>query len=417
VLKPFFRLTDFIGVELLELIRQPFLLLAMVLGPFLILLVFGIGHSASQPPLKTILVIPQNIEVTRDVAYWRDRLNGPLEVIAVTANQQPAISAVQQGTADLAVLVPANAAATFSKGQSIPLPVVTLQIDPVQLGYVQFAAYVLASELNKQVIAQAASRLQQSLKQTNASQAAAAAAATTGNNSLTGLGGIVSNVESIPPEVLASPFVSKVENLASVQPNYVAFYGPAALALLLQHLAITLTSLSIVRERLLGTIELYKAAPTSAFGILLGKFLSYGLVSLLVAAALLALMLRFLGVPLLGDPRMLAITVALLLFASLGAGLTISLISTSAENAVQYSMLVLLASVFFSGFFLPLNTLLPPALAISDILPVTYGIYALQDVMLRGQPPAPALLGALAVMGIMFSILNTILFSRELRRS
>ncbi|MCB0197250.1 MAG: hypothetical protein KDJ65_35210, partial [Anaerolineae bacterium] len=52
--------------------------------------------------------------------------------------------------------------------------------------------------------------------------------------------------------------------------------------------------------------------------------------------------------------------------------------------AVQYSMIVLLTSVFFSGFLLGLNTLWEPVRVISWSLPATYGILLLRDIMLRG---------------------------------
>ena len=51
-------------------------------------------------------------------------------------------------------------------------------------------------------------------------------------------------------------------------------------------------------------------------------------------------------------------------------------------------MLALLAGLFFSGFILPIEGLSYPIKAISWLLPVTYGIAGLQDIMLRGQQPA-----------------------------
>jgi ABC-2 type transport system permease protein len=127
-------------------------------------------------------------------------------------------------------------------------------------------------------------------------------------------------------------------------------------------------------------------------------------------------MIRLLAVPFRGDLALIGLTVVLLLFASLTIGLTLSLLATSQENAVQYSMLVLLASVFFSGFFLPLDTLKLPAIAVSYILPVTYGIQALQDLMLRGVLTSSTPLIALGAMGVLFSLLSIWLLNGELRR-
>ncbi|HLE14445.1 MAG TPA: ABC transporter permease [Anaerolineales bacterium] len=59
---------------------------------------------------------------------------------------------------------------------------------------------------------------------------------------------------------------------------------------------------------------------------------------------------------------------------ALGAGFVISLISQTDTQAVQYTMLLLLASIFFSGFFLDLRLMWEPLSILSRILPATYGI-------------------------------------------
>ena len=64
----------------------------------------------------------------------------------------------------------------------------------------------------------------------------------------------------------------------------------------------------------------------------------------------------------------------------------ISLISENDTQAVQFSMLLLLASIFFSGFFLDLRLMWEPMKAFSYILPATYGMNIMKDVMLRGLP-------------------------------
>ena len=106
-----------------------------------------------------------------------------------------------------------------------------------------------------------------------------------------------------------------------------------------------------------------------------------------------------------------------MVFASIGLGFFISTISKSESQAVQLSMLVLLTSVFFSGFFLRLDTIWPPVQVVSYLLPVTYGISSLQVIMLRGGEPAWYLLGGLAGLGVFFFGLSFVLFSRQFRRS
>ena len=96
----------------------------------------------------------------------------------------------------------------------------------------------------------------------------------------------------------------------------------------------------------------------------------------------------------------------LLIFASLGFGFAISATSGTDSQAVQASMLVLLASMFFSGFVFPLLQILVPVRYIGYLLPVTYGIINLQNVMLKGIPPPWYFLVALGVMGVVLFVFS-----------
>src|SRR4029079_4044664 len=94
--------------------------------------------------------------------------------------------------------------------------------------------------------------------------------------------------------------------------------------------------------------------------VVAGKILGFGFLAGVIALASLALLVFGLGVPMLGAPVQLATVVSLLIVASLGLGLLISIVSDSERQAVQLSLLVLLASVFFSGFVLPINEVSDP---------------------------------------------------------
>jgi ABC-2 type transport system permease protein len=119
--------------------------------------------------------------------------------------------------------------------------------------------------------------------------------------------------------------------------------------------------------------------------------------------------------------------VGLLILCSLGIGFVVSMVSSSEQQAAQIAMLILIGSVFFSGFIVPQETLSFPVSIVSFLFPATYAIRTLQDVMLRGflrtridvvdlGPVAPymdyVILGAAAVL---FFALTVALFRREFR--
>ena len=117
-------------------------------------------------------------------------------------------------------------------------------------------------------------------------------------------------------------------------------------------MAVALVALSVVRERQSGAMDLFRIAPVRTTELVFGKVIAYGLLGALVAGSSLALLAAVLGVPMLGSLWLIAGVLGLLLLASLGLGLLISLVSDSERQAVQLSLLVLLASMFFSGFVL-----------------------------------------------------------------
>jgi ABC-2 type transport system permease protein len=109
----------------------------------------------------------------------------------------------------------------------------------------------------------------------------------------------------------------------------------------------------------------------------------------------------------LGDPVALAATIGLVLLASLGIGLLIAVISDSERQAVQLSLFVLLASVFFSGFVIAVSEFSEPVKLVAYALPVTHGIRLLQDIMLRGGTTETwefAVLALIALVTLAFSL-------------
>jgi ABC-2 type transport system permease protein len=221
---------------------------------------------------------------------------------------------------------------------------------------------------------------------------------------------------TVPPEVAIAPLTEETVDLSPVRSDIIAYFAPAALALLMQHAAVSLGALAFVRERLGGTFELYSIAPISPARLLLGKYLAYFAFILLIGVALVVGMLSPpLRVPLFGSEWRLIATLALLTLASIGLGFTLSLLAVSERQAVQLAMLMLLAVVFFSGIALPLDALKFPAIVWSYALPATYGIALLHDVMLRGLPGQDRLLLALGAMSLGFFVSSLALLHWRLR--
>lgn len=392
--KSLVRIFSFVGKELRELVRRPGVLISLILGPFLVMLIFGIGYRGTRDPFRTEVVLPADAGLPRDPAYYERLTGGRLRIVAITADRAAAEGRLRARQTNFVVIAPTDAVAQLRSGKQATVQIEWNEVDPVADGLSNLAVYTLVHELNTEIIRQAARQ--------GLSIAAQAASA---------------QVIQIPPDVIAAPLKATTRNVAPSPPGVIDFYSPAVFALVLQHLAVTLAALSMVRERLGGQMDLFRVSPLNSLELLIGKYLAYGLLSLMTSGVVAALLVKILGVPLLGGALPFAGIVLLLAFASLGIGLLISLVADSERQAVQLSMLVLLASVFFSGFVLPVEEFREPVRVLSYVLPVTHGIETLQDSMLRGAIRNAWMLWALGGIGGALFIVSLLRLRRIVRRA
>jgi ABC-2 type transport system permease protein len=226
--------------------------------------------------------------------------------------------------------------------------------------------------------------------------------------------GRLQRFQEMDPDVMVNLFGAETRQIAGIRLSFSHFYSPAVIALLLQHLCVTFGGLSIVREEWMGTLELFMASPLSAAEVLLGKYLSYLVFSTLLTLVLGALVVYGLGVPMLGSWFHYVAVIIGLTFASLGVGFVISTFANQVSQAVQYAMIVLLASVFFSGFFQELKLFRSVIQVISRLIPATYGIRLLQNIMLRGKLSPWAWYYVLLGLGIALFFIAWLLLRRAM---
>ena len=210
----------------------------------------------------------------------------------------------------------------------------------------------------------------------------------------------VQQLSTVDPGILSQPFTPEVQLAVPGEHRITDWYVPAAIVLILQQFGLAFGAMSFVRERQLGITDVLRIAPIGALPAVIGKYLAYLLLGGVMGAILMGLVVRVLDVPMSGNLGAVAAVMALTLFASIGLGLVVSLLCRTDAQAIQYALLILLASLFFSGFFLSLDALGAVARGIAWLLPVTYGMRMLRDVMLRGTDPDWQQMALLAGYGV-----------------
>jgi ABC-2 type transport system permease protein len=391
LVKLVFRVFSVVGKEIIEVLRRPGAIFSLILGPFLILAVFGLGYGGYVKPLRAAVVIDGASTLPNDLASYRDLVRG-IEIVDVTGDRGAAEARLRAGELDAVVVAPADPLADIEAGRQAEVAVIIDVIDPFAVSYAEFLSENLSTAINREIYRRGAAEGQEY-------------AVTIGGR----------DMSNISPDVIASPTRAVLTNLSKAAPTVIGFFGPAALALVIQHMAVILIALSIVRERNSGAIDRFRASPMRATEVVLGKVLAFGLLGGAIAGLSVWLLVTFLDVPMVGSPAAVAMVLGLLLIASLGLGLLISVVSDSERQAVQLALLTLLASMFFSGFVLRISEFQPAVQYISYALPVTHGIALLQQVLLTGSISQVWQLVLLGFIGAVLLVTSWLLLRRELR--
>ncbi len=192
------------------------------------------------------------------------------------------------------------------------------------------------------------------------------------------------------------------------------FIIPGLIAILVQIVALVLAAVAIVRERERGTLEQLLVTPLDPLGLMLGKLAPYLLIGLAEVALVLALMRFGFQVPIRGSVPFLFLMATVYLFALLAMGLFISTRATSQLEAQQMAQMLLLPSIFLSGYIFPAEGLPAPLYYIGRLFPATHMIAILRGVVLRDAGPSQ-LVGHVAALAAM-SIVLVLVSARRIRQ-
>ena len=388
--KSVLRVLAVTGKELVDVVRRPLAIFSIVFGPFLVLAIFGLGF-AGPPPLRTELVIPDGSGLPTDVASYTPDTGPQIVITGIVDDPELARAHLRAQAVDLIVLAPTDGRERLERGEQAVLTVEYDSVSPFWATVASGAADRVASAANRRLIEQVLTE--------------ATTEARRAGQPLP---------PSADPKLLAAPTRAEVRDLAPTEPTILWFYGVAVLVLIVQHVAVTVSALSILQDRQRGAVDLFRVSPIRATELLIGKYLAFATISLLVAGVVLALLVAGFGVPLLGPPEHVILALGLLVLASTGVGLLISLVSDSDRQAVQLALIILLASVFFSGLAIDRSHFTPLVQAISEFLPTTQATAAMQDLLLRGVIRDPAQIAILAAMAGVLFVLGLAWLRREL---
>jgi drug efflux transport system permease protein len=183
------------------------------------------------------------------------------------------------------------------------------------------------------------------------------------------------------------PYTIKTQVRMLYNPELKGAYNfvPGVMALVLMLVCAMMTSISIVREKEMGTMEVLLVSPLKPFRIIIAKTIPYLLVSMLNIASILLLSVYALEVPITGNLWLLIWESILFTVTSLSLGILISN-TAKTQQAAQFTSLMslFLPTLLFSGFLFPVENMPFALQLISNIVPAKWYYIIVKDVMIKG---------------------------------
>lgn len=194
------------------------------------------------------------------------------------------------------------------------------------------------------------------------------------------------------------------------------YFVPGVVANIIMMTTLMLTALAIVREKEIGTMEQLMVTPIRPIELMLGKTLPFAVVGLLDVALVTSAALLIFRVPLRGSVLLLVASSALFLLTSLGAGLFMSTVSQTQQQAMMSSFFFAMPCFMLSGFAFPLRNMPVAVQWLTYLNPLRYFIEIVRGVFLKGTGIGvlwPQVL-ALAIYGVAVVTLSALRFRKRL---
>lgn len=201
------------------------------------------------------------------------------------------------------------------------------------------------------------------------------------------LTGIIGGYQQKFTTATALPYqiVTQTRMLYNPEMNGSLNFIPGVMALILMIVCTTLTSVSVVREKEQGTMEILLVSPFKPILVLVSKAVPYLVLSMLDLILILLLAVFVLNVPILGSIALVLAESALFIVCCLSLGLLISNVATTQQTAMLMSMMgMMLPTILLTGFMFPLENLPIFLQWVSHIIPSRYYYLIVKAVMLKG---------------------------------
>ena len=333
--------------EVIELRQDPRIFGIIFIAPVLQLAVLGYAATTDVRNVPIVIVDADRSAGSQDLVS-RFTGSGIFELVGVVSDLQQVDRYLESGDAWMALAIPPHYGENVAAGRTATLQVVADGSDANSTSIAMGYATNLITGYAEEMVAQR--------------RAAAAPAPAMGG--------------SIEPRV-------RVWFNPTLESRY--FMLPGIFALLLLVVTSNLSSMAIVRERELGTLEQLNVTPLGRLELIVGKLLPYGIIGLIDVLIVLIVIVFWFQVPLRGSFWLLFAMSLIYLLTTLGLGLFVSTISHTQQQAMMTStFFFLIPMIYLSGFIFPVENMPQPVQWLTTIIPLKYFLVIVRGIFLKG---------------------------------
>ena len=173
--------------------------------------------------------------------------------------------------------------------------------------------------------------------------------------------------------IIAYQIVPETHMVYNPELKSVYMFVPGVMTIILMLVSAMMTSISITREKELGTMEILLVSPLKPFHVIIGKVFPYIFLSIINAVVIVMLSIFIFKMPVQGSLFLLAL------------GILISTISATQQTAMMISLMgLMLPVILLSGFIFPISSMPYPLQVISNTVPAKWFIIIIKGIMLKG---------------------------------
>ncbi|MDT8323606.1 MAG: ABC transporter permease [Bacteroidota bacterium] len=185
---------------------------------------------------------------------------------------------------------------------------------------------------------------------------------------------------------------------------------PGIVALILLIITVFLTSMGIVREKEIGTLEQLLVTPIRSWQLILGKIIPFSILGFVEMAVAIGFVHLIFGIGVAGSIWLLFFESAIFILTTLGVGIFISTISETQQQALFVGWFFMIFAILLSGFFIPIGNMPDAIQYLTYLNPLRYFMVILREIYLKGTPLHFILTETLAMAGFGLAVFSAAVY-------